>query len=63
MEDKIKISVINRLPAGCHILRIEETENMDGIQVKAILTMWSDMGMIRKAHFNLETGEYLGESF
>ena len=64
-ETKISIEVFNKLPTGAKIIKAEKIRDMGGSLVDAILVTWYDKEYRegRKAHFSIETGDYLGDTF
>jgi hypothetical protein len=58
---QISLDVINKLPTGFHVLEVVETTDMDGNKREALVCVWTDHCVVRKAEFCAETGEYLGE--
>lgn len=62
MKHKISIEILQKLPTG-KPLRVEEVTDMSGKKRMAVKWIWVDLREPhpRKAHFCLETGEYLGE--
>jgi hypothetical protein len=60
METTIKTEVLNKLPPGRYI-KTEFCKDMSKQTRKAILWQWYDFTGLRRAHFDCDTGEYLGD--
>jgi len=61
LDTKVTLRVLMKLPPGNTILGIEDVTNMRHQKKRALMVMWVDRGGLRKAHFCVDSGEYLGE--
>lgn len=52
---------LRKLPIG-HFVRFERTPNMNGKMVEAVVWSWSERGALRMGMFDVNTGEYLGDT-
>lgn len=59
---RIKISTLRKLPSGFRIQRVEHAADDHGEKHLALLVAWVDNFSARLAHFDIHTGEYLGEA-
>lgn len=64
MDDKISLEALRRMPPG-QPLRVETTPDMDGVEQRAVVWLWTDRSHealdVRKSYFRLSDGGYLGD--
>lgn len=62
--ETVKVDVLHRLPIGFRIVRFSEAKDMEGINRKTLLVVWTDRNFGKRyAHFCRETGEYITDTW
>lgn len=62
MSVVITLDVLIRLPEGGKALFVEEVQDMSGNTHEAIVWSYHDEFGRRRSYFDIDTGEYLGET-
>jgi hypothetical protein len=62
MSVEITLDVLIRLPQGGRPLFVEEVQDMSGNTHEAIVWSYRDGFGRRRSYFDIDTGEYLGET-
>lgn len=58
---QVKISILAKLPPGAKVYGSEDILDMFGDKRHAMIVGWIDNTGFRKAHFCIDSAEYLGE--